>query len=67
MALSMELTTQQLGYPLESGRLWSLEEGYLELRNIKKLEAFKSDLYSNLVEGYSEEVTCDNPFCEDCN
>ena len=46
-------------------KLWSLE--YLELRNIKKLEAFKSALYSNLVEGYSEEVTCDNPFCEDCN
>ena len=34
-------------------KLWSLED--LELRNIKKLE------------GYSEEVTCDNPFCEDCN
>ena len=46
-------------------KLWSLED--LELRNIKKLEAFKSDLYSNLVEGYSEEVICDNPFCEDCN
>ena len=39
--------------------LWSLED--LELRNIKKLEAFKSDLYSKLVEGYSEEVTCATP------
>ena len=46
-------------------KLWSLED--LELRNIKKLEAFKSAFYSKLVEGYSEEVICDNPFCEDCN
>ena len=54
----MELTTLQLGYP---------SFGALGLRNIKKLEAFKSDLYSKLVEGYSKEVACDNPFCEDCN
>ena len=46
-------------------KLWSLED--LEIRNIKKLEAFKSDLYSKLVEGYSEVVICDKPFCEDCN
>ena len=46
-------------------KLWSLED--LGLRNIKKLEAFKRGLYSKLVDGYSEEVTCDNPFCEDCN
>ena len=37
----------------------------MELRNIKR--NIKSDLYSKLVEGYSEEVTYDNPFCEDCN
>ena len=30
-------------------KLWSLED--LEIRNIKKLEAFKSALYSKLVEG----------------
>ena len=46
-------------------KLWSLED--LELRNIKKLEAFKSDSYSKLVEIYSEEISCENPFCEDCN
>ena len=46
-------------------KLWSLED--LELRNIKKLDAFKSALYSNLVEGYSTEVSCDNPYCRDCN
>ena len=46
-------------------KLWSLDD--LELRNIKKLEAFKMDLFSKLVEGYSEEVSCENPFCEDCN
>ena len=41
-------------------KLWSLED--LEIRNIKKLEAFKSALYSKLVDGYSKEVSC-----EDCN
>ena len=46
-------------------KLWSLED--LEIRNIKKLEAFKSALYSKLVDGYSTEVSCDNPYCEDCN
>ena len=46
-------------------KLWSLED--LGIRNIHKLEAFKSELYSRLVEGYSKEVTCDNPFCEDCS
>ena len=40
-------------------KLWSLED--LEIRNIKKLEAFKSALYSKLVDGYSKEVSCDNP------
>ena len=35
-------------------KLWSLED--LEIRNIKKLEAFKSALYSKLVDGYSKEV-----------
>ena len=45
-------------------KLWSLED--LEIRNIKKLEAFKSALYSKLVDGYSKEVSCDNPFCEYC-
>ena len=57
----MELTTQQLGYPsFGVWKTWSHKE-------IKKLEAFKSALYSKLVEGYPEVVTCDNPFCEDCN
>ena len=46
-------------------KLWSLED--LEIRNIKKLEAFKSALYSKLVDGYSTEVSCDNPYCKDCN
>ena len=46
-------------------KLWSLEA--LGIWNIHKLEAFKSELYSRLVEGYSKEVTCDNPFCEDCS
>ena len=46
-------------------KLWSLED--LEIRNIKKLEAFKIALYSKLVDGYSKEVSCDNPYCEDCN
>ena len=46
-------------------KLWSLED--LEIRNIKKLDAFKSALYSKLVEGYSTEVSCDNPYCRDCN
>ena len=46
-------------------KLWSLED--LEIRNIKKLEAFQSALYSKLVEGYSKEVSCDNPYCEYCN
>ena len=46
-------------------KLWSLED--LEMRNIKKLDAFKSALYSKLVEGYSTEVSCDNPYCRDCN
>ena len=46
-------------------KLWSLED--LEMRNIKKLEAFKSALYSNLVETYHTEVSCDNPLCRDCN
>ena len=45
--------------------LWSLED--LEMRNIKKLEAFKSALYSKLVDGYFKEVSYDNPYCEDCN
>ena len=46
-------------------KLRSLDD--LELRNVKKLEAFKHDLYSKLVEGYSEEVSCENLFGEDCN
>ena len=46
-------------------KLWSLED--LEIRNIKKLEAFKSALYSKLVDGYSTEVSCDNPYCNECN
>ena len=46
-------------------KLWSLED--LEIRNIKKLDAFKSTLYSKLVDGYSTEVSCDNPYCRDCN
>ena len=46
-------------------KLWSLED--LEIRNIKKLEAFKSALYSKLVDGYSTEVSCDNPYCKDCH
>ena len=46
-------------------KLWSLED--LEMRNIKKLDAFKSALYSKLVEGYATEVSCDNPYCRDCN
>ena len=55
-----------INYPsVRIPKLWSLED--LGLRNIHKLEAFKSELYSRLVEGYSKEVTCDNPFCEDCN
>ena len=46
-------------------KFWSLKD--LEIRNIKKLDAFKSALYSKLVEGYSTEVSCDNPYCRDCN
>ena len=46
-------------------KLWSLED--LEIRNIKKLDAFKSALYSKLVDGYHTEVSCDNPYCRDCN
>ena len=41
-------------------KLWSLED--LEIRNIKKLDAFKSALYSKLIDGYSTEVSCDNPY-----
>ena len=46
-------------------KLWSLED--LEMRNIKKLDAFKSALYSSLVARYETEVSCDNPHCSDCN
>ena len=51
--------------PVRIPKLWSLED--LEIRNIKKLEAFKSALYSKLVDGYSTEVSCDNPYCNECN
>ena len=63
MALFLELTTQHPTVRIP--KLWSLED--LEMRNIKKLDAFKSALYSNLVDAYPTEVSCDNPYCRDCN